>query len=102
MLLKFVEIGVYFTMKLITLKKYLERNPYPKSFIDRELIDIEQFNTEPPKVSNTIKFDYYKLPYICHFSKTTKQKLRKIYDQYCIDLSLKIVFTLFKLVIYLV
>ena len=53
-------------------------------------------NTEPPKISNTVKYNYYKLPYIDHFSKTTKQKLNKICDQYCKDLSVKIVFTPFK------
>ena len=45
------------------------------NFSDREIKTYleKQFNTEPPKVSNTIKFNYYKLPYIGHFSKTTKQ-----------------------------
>ena len=33
------------------------------------------------RVSNTIKFNYYKLPNIGHFSKTAKQKLKKICDQ---------------------
>ena len=56
----------------------------------------KQFNIEPPKVSNTVKFNYYKLPYIGHFSKTTKQKLKKICDQYWKDCSVKIVFTPFK------
>ena len=54
------------------------------------------FDVKPPKVSNTIKFNYYKLSYIGHFSKTTKQKLKKVCNQYCKDLSLKIVFTPFK------
>ena len=68
------------------------------NFIDREIkMYLEkQFNIEPPKVSNTIKSNYYKLPYMCHFSKTTKQKLKKVCDQHCEDLSLKIVFTPFK------
>ena len=65
-------------------------------------LEKKQSNIEPPKVSNIIKFSYYKLPYIGNFSKTTKQKLNKICDQYCKDLSLKIVFALFKLGIYLV
>ena len=56
----------------------------------------KQFNIKSSKVSNTIKFNYYKLPYIGYFSKITKQKLKKICDQYCKDLSLKIVFTPFK------
>ena len=34
----------------------------------------KQFNIEPPKVSNTVKFNYYKLPYTGHCSK---QKLKK-------------------------
>ena len=73
------------------------------NFIDREIKTWKkQSNIEPPKVSNIIKFSYYKLPYIGNFSKTTKQKLNKICDQYCKDLSLKIVFALFKLGIYLV
>ena len=33
---------------------------------------------------------------MAHFSKTTKQKLKKICDQYCKDLSVEIVFTTFK------
>ena len=68
------------------------------NFIDREIKTHlgKQFSIESPKVSNTIKFSYYKLPYIGHFSKTTKQKLKKICDQYCKDLSVKIVFTPFK------
>ena len=80
------------------IKKYSEKNSYPMNFIDRKIkLYLEkQFNIEPPKVSNTIKFNYYKLPYIGHFSKTTKQKLKKICDQYCKDLSVKIVFTPFK------
>ena len=36
------------------------------------------------------------MPNIDHFSKTTKQKLKKICDQYCKDLSIKIIFTPFK------
>ena len=58
------------------------------SFIDREInAHLEkQFNIEPPKASNTIKFNYYKLTYIGHFSKTTKQKLKEICDEYCKDL----------------
>ena len=47
-------------------------------------------------VSNTIKFNCYKLPYIGPFSKTAKQKLKKICDQYCKDLSVKVIFTPFK------
>ena len=80
------------------INKYLEKNLYPRNFIDREIkMYLEkQFNIELPNVSNTIKFNYYKLPYIGHFSKTTQQKSKKVCDQYCKDLSLKIVFTPFK------
>ena len=87
-----------FQDKVNNIKKDLEKNSYPKNIIDWEIktyLD-KQFNIEPPKVSNTVKFNYYKLPYIGHFSKTTKQKLKKISDQYCKDLSVKIVFTPFK------
>ena len=57
------------------------------NFIDSEIKTHlgKQFSIESPKVSNTIKFNDYKLPYIGHFSKTTKQKLKKICDQYCKD-----------------
>ena len=80
------------------IKKYLEKNTYPKNFIDREIKTYleKQFNIEPPKVSNNVKFNYYKLPYIGQFSKTTKQKLEKICDQYWKDLSVKTVFIPFK------
>ena len=74
-----------------TIKKFFEKNSYPKNFIDREIktyLD-KQFNIEPPKISNTVKFNYYKLPYMGHFSKTTKQKLKKICDQSCQYLSVK-------------
>ena len=45
-------------------KKYLEKNSYPMSFIDREInTHLEkQFNIEPPNLFDTIKFNYYKLP----------------------------------------
>ena len=68
------------------------------NFIDREINSYleTKFHIEPPKVSQTIKFNYYKLPFNGHFSKITKQKLKKIRDQYCKDLSVKIVFTPFK------
>ena len=68
------------------------------SFIDREInTNLEkQFNIQPPNLFDTIKFNYYKLPYISHFSKTTKQKLKKICDQYYKDLSVEIVFKTFK------
>ena len=68
------------------------------NFIDREIkMYLEKaFNIEPSKVSNAINFNYYRLPYISHFSKTTKQKLIKICDKYCEDLSVKIDFTPFK------
>ena len=71
------------------------------NFIDRETKTYleKQFNIAPPKVSNNKKFNFYKLPYICHFSKTTKQKLQKTCDQYYKDLPAKIVL---KSVIYLV
>ena len=41
------------------------------NFIDREIKTYlgKQFNIEPPKVSNTIKFNFYKLPYIGPFLK---------------------------------
>ena len=63
------------------------------NFIDRESKTYleKQFNIEPPKVSNNKKFNFYKLPYIGHFSKTTKQKLKKTCDQYCKHLPAKIV-----------
>ena len=50
--------------KVNNIKKYLEKNSYAMSFIDREIkMYLEkQFNIEPPKVSNTIKGKYYKLP----------------------------------------
>ena len=52
------------------IKKYLEKNSYPMNFIDREIKTYleKQFNIEPPKVPNTKKFNYYKLPYIGNFS----------------------------------
>ena len=80
------------------IKKYLEKNSYPMNFIDREIkARLEkQFHIKPPSVFNTTKFNYYKLPYIGHFSKTRKQKLKEICDQYCKDLSIKIVLTSFK------
>ena len=74
------------------IKKYLEKIWCPKNFINREI----KTYLEPPKVSYTVKLSYYKLPYIGHFSKTTKQKLKKNCDQYCKDSSVKIVFTPFK------
>ena len=86
-----------FQDKVNNIKKDLEKNSYPKNIIDWEIktyLD-KQFNIEPPKVSNTVKFNYYKLPYIGHFSKTKKQKLKKICDQYCKDLKVRIVFTPF-------
>ena len=72
----------------------------PNSFSDREIKTYleKQFNIEPLEISNIVKFNYYTLPYIDHFSKTTKQKLNQICDQYCKDLSVKIVFTPFKVV----
>ena len=68
------------------------------NFIDRGIKTYleKQFNIEPPKVSNTIKANYYKLPCIGHFSKTTKKKLEKVCDQYCKDLPSKTVFKPFK------
>ena len=85
-----------FYNKFNKLKKYLEKNSYPKIFIDREIKTYleKQFNVEPP-FSSTVKFNYYKLPYMSHFSKTTKQKLTKICYQYCKDLLVKIVSTPF-------
>ena len=49
-LLKFAAIGVYFTMKLITLKN-TKKKLYPKNFIDREIKTYlkKQFTTEPLK-----------------------------------------------------
>ena len=69
------------------------------NIIDREIKTYlqKQFNIEAPKVPNTTKLSYYKLPYIGHFLKTTKQKLKKICDQYCKDLSVRIAFTPIKL-----
>ena len=80
------------------IKKYLEKNSYTMNFIDRgsKTYLEKQFNIEPPKVCSTIKFNYYKRSYIGHFFKTAKQKLKKVCDQYCEDLSLKIVCTPFK------
>ena len=76
------------------IKKYLEKNSYPRNFIDREIKTYleKQFNNEPLKISNTVKCSYCKLPYIGLFSKTTKQKLKNIWDQYCNYLSVKIAF----------
>ena len=80
------------------IKKILRKKLIPKEVIDWEIKTYleKQFNIEPPKVSNTVKFNYYKLPYIGHCSKTTKQELKKICDQCCEDLSVKVVFTPFK------
>ena len=74
------------------------------NFIDREIKTYlqKQFNTEPPKVSNTIKFNYYKLPYIGHFSKTTKQKLKKVVICIVKVCHEKLFLHLLKLLIYLV
>ena len=89
----------FFHDEVNDIKKYLGKNSYPINFIDREIKTYleKQFNIEPPKVSNIIKFSYYKLPYIGNFSKTTKQKLNKICDLYYKNLSLKIVFAPFKI-----
>ena len=96
--IKICSIWCLFYDEVNNIKKYLEKSLCSKNFIDREIKTYleKQFNIEPPKVSNTIKFNYYKLPYIGHFSKTTKHKFKKICDQYCKDLSVKFVFTPFK------
>ena len=69
MLSKFAAIGDFFTIKLITLKSTQKKNSCSKNLIDREIKTYleKQFNTVPPKVFNTVKFNYYKLPYIGHF-----------------------------------
>ena len=81
-----------FHVEVNNIEKYLEKIWYPKNFINREI----KTYLEPPKVSYTVKLSYYKLLYIGHFSKTTKQKLKKNCDQYCKDSSVKIVFTPFQ------
>ena len=58
----------------------------------------KQFNIKPPNGSNTVKFNYYRFPYFGHFPKTTKQKSKKICGQYYNHLSVKTVFTAFKVV----
>ena len=69
---------------LFHVKKYLDL----KNFTDRQIKTYleKQFNIEPPKVSDTVKFNNYNVPYISHFSKATKQKLNKNCDQYRKDL----------------
>ena len=52
---------------LFIIKLYAQNNTF-KTYLEK------QFNIEPPKVSDTIKFNYFKLPYVGQFSKTTKQK----------------------------
>ena len=74
------------------------------NFIDREVKTYleKQFNIEPPKVSNTTNTNYYKLPYIGHFSKTTEQKLKKVVICIVKICHKKLFLHLLKLVIYLV
>ena len=51
------------------IKKYLEKNSYSKSFIERKIKTYleKQFNIEPTKASNSVKLNYYKLSYIENF-----------------------------------
>ena len=88
----------FFHDEVIKIKNYLEKNSYPKNFVDREIKRYlqKQYNRDQTEKSDAIKLNYYKLPYIGHFSTTTKQKLNKLCNEYCKDLTIKIVFSPFK------
>ena len=52
---------------------------------------------QPPITCETYNCHFYKLPYIGHYSSYTGRKISSIINKYCKDVSVKIIFSPFKL-----
>ena len=87
-----------FHNELEKIKKLLQKNLYPNRIIDNNirLFLEKQYNRT---VSNTTKKKvvYYKLPYIGHFSQTTKRKLKSLCEKFCKSTEIKIAYSPLKI-----
>ena len=79
------------------IKVTLQKNSFPLKDIDRIL---KSFLHEKFTVSKTRKVEnqwYFKLPYIGRYSTYTQFKVNKIVEKLCKDVSIKLVFSPFKI-----
>ena len=78
----------------------LKRNSFPSHIIDRTFKRYLD-GSFPQKSRNTNDDNntrYFKLPFVGHYSKTAKLKLRQLTKRFCkSDLTIKLVFTSFKI-----
>ena len=81
------------------LEKILGKNCFPPKVIAKQIRNYLNDKLSPEKKdksSDDITPNYYKLPYIGNFSKTTKNKISEICKKYCKTLSVRLCFSLFK------
>jgi hypothetical protein len=87
-----------FQIDIDNLKHTLQRNKFPLKFIDNVIKKYinniyEKGEDEKPKKSS----NYYKLPYIGEFSKTTQIKIRNLCKTFCKELDITISFNTCKI-----
>ena len=90
---------IIFHNELEKVKILLQKNTYPKSVIDNQsktFLD-KQFTVDSGTISKKQKSLRYNLPYIGHFSRVTKKKLKHICGRFCKDIDISIVFSPLKL-----
>ena len=88
-----------FHEEVAKIKRYLEKNYYPLSFVDKQVkFFLENKINEKSDTVNATKnvAKYYKLPYIGHISTNVKRNINRFCKFYCKSLSIKIILTPFK------
>ena len=78
-----------------------KKNLFPTHLIDkvlnRNISRAQTPSSDGDQVQSSVTVKYFKLPYVGPFSTVAQRRLRKLVNQFCFDLDIKLAFSSFKI-----
>ena len=80
------------------IKNILQKNNFPLNMVNSGIrAYLDSLHEQKEQVQNPPEARFFKLPFTGKYSSYTKKKLQNVLEKYCKDISVKLVFTTFKI-----
>ena len=89
---------ISFDVDCNAIKNTLQKNNFPLNMVNSGIrAYLDSLHEQKEQVQNPPETRFFKLPFTGKYSSYTKKKLQNVLEKYCKDISVKLVFTTFKI-----